>query len=279
MVSQSFKNVDKKIINNIRKDFNINDNIMSFNFNGGKVTLYKNNTVLIQGSNIEWFLIKYFDFEVEKIPTTDVIGCDETGVGDYFGPLVSACAYVSSEHIADYPNLFAEVTDSKKLSDVTVVVLAEKLREIIPFRIQVMQNLIYNELQVLYKNAHALKALIHNKCLQKFLHNYPNLIDKKIVIDEFTSKGNYYKFLRNAHADPIKNTFFLPKAEVKVIAVAVASILARAELLNQMQKLEAEFNITLPFGANNNVKQLVKKYKLQFPVNIQEQFIKIHFKI
>jgi ribonuclease HIII len=52
------------------------------------------------------------------------IGVDESGKGDFFGPLVIAACYVGPEHLAELDG----VNDSKKLTDPVALTLASKIK-------------------------------------------------------------------------------------------------------------------------------------------------------
>ncbi|MEQ1824287.1 MAG: ribonuclease HIII, partial [Fimbriimonadaceae bacterium] len=74
--------------------------------------------------------------------STPRIGIDESGKGDYFGPLVIAACYVGPEHLAELDG----VMDSKKLTDAKALSLAVNIRRACPHAIVAIGPEKYNEL-------------------------------------------------------------------------------------------------------------------------------------
>ncbi|AOG60650.1 ribonuclease HIII [Spiroplasma helicoides] len=253
--------------------------------NNETINIYKNNTVLIQGLNPEIIANKYNLIspnlrEKKEVRANSkklqIIGCDETGVGDFFGPLVTCCAFVNNDFIIKYPELYKKLRDSKKIDDKNIYKIYDLIKDKVIYEIYIMDCFEYNELYNIYKNTHVLKAIAHNRTLIAFLKNNINLEYDKIVMDQFAGANNYFNYLKNQEKVMKSNMEFITKAEDKFVSVACASIIARYFFLRSIKKLEAKYNINIKLGANNDVKNLVNLYK-QSKANDLANFLKLHF--
>ncbi|AUB31857.1 ribonuclease HIII [Spiroplasma floricola] len=292
MNNKSFKRVNEEVINKI---VNENQNFLYTSKNksikylfklpyGLVVNIYKTNTILLQGEKIEEFASKYLlnsDSDknkstlVKKIIELPNIGCDEVGVGDFFGPLITCCAFVEKDFLKKYPLLIKEIVDSKKITDLKIINLFEQIKDKVIWEVYILDNSNYNKAYDIYKNTHKLKAICHNQALKKLLKNNINLKDIQIIMDQFVDEKNYYKYLLDQKV-VIKDIYFETKAESKYISVACASIIARYHFLKEIKRLEKEFQVKLPLGANNHVKDYVNRYKIE-KKDIVDKFTKLHF--
>jgi len=206
-----------------------------------------------------------------------IIGTDESGKGDYFGPLVSAGVYVDNEIEKKLTHL--GIRDSKKLSDNRNIELALKIKQICKGKFAIIEispdkyNDLFEQFQKEKKNLNTLLAWGHAKAIEEILYNNEcekaisdQFADEKFILGKLQEKGKKIKLIQ------------MHKAEQN-IAVAAASILARARFLNKLSKLSNEYNIELPKGASDRV---IKIGKVFINKNNQEELrrvAKIHFKI
>ncbi|MDT8336481.1 MAG: ribonuclease HIII [Candidatus Izemoplasmatales bacterium] len=201
-----------------------------------------------------------------------VIGSDEVGTGDFFGPVVVCAAYVSP---LDYPFLEdLDIKDSKKLSDKQIRFIGEKLVNHISHHVLVTNNEKYNELIDKGFNMNKIKAYLHNHALKKLIVKHPKY--QKIIVDKFCSEENYFKYLN--HEETIKDIDFLIQAESVHKAVAVAAIIARYRFLQEFDNLSKEINITLPKGAGPAVDAIGKIIELKYGNEIFRKIAKLNFK-
>jgi ribonuclease HIII len=196
------------------------------------------------------------------------VGVDESGKGDFFGPLVVAACYVGPEHLAELEG----VKDSKKLTDIQAVRLAETIRRVCPHSIIAMMPPKYNELYAKIGNLNKLLAWGHAQAIENVLEKQPaNLI----ISDQFAAGGQAVKSRLKERG---RQAEFVSRVRAESdIAVAAASILARAEFLSRLKQLSGQFEIDLPKGATNVIgtgKQFVKKHG---PEQLS-QVAKMHFK-
>jgi len=182
------------------------------------------------------------------------IGVDESGKGDFFGPLVIAACYVGPEHLAELEG----VKDSKKLTDPVAHRLATKIKVICPHSIIAIGPTKYNELYAKFKNLNTLLAWGHARAIENVLE----LQTAKLVIsDQFAAGGVAVKRQLFEKGKSIEFRSMV-RAEAD-IAVAAASVLARSEFVRRLEKLSLEFGIELPKGASNVIpagKRFVEKH-------------------
>lgn len=239
------------------------------------ITFYKTGNVLFQGpdgtseynywANI--FGINQIKSELiydkERFYNLNVIGSDEVGTGDYFGPIVVCATYVSQEKINVLYRL--GVKDSKLLTDKQMIPLALKIAEIIPHAILTLSPERFNSLKYSDNNLNYVKAVLHNNAINSLLKKMNNCKYDAIIIDEFTPRDKYFEYLKNAK-NVQENVTLVKYGESAHIAVAAASILARVAFLNELKKLGKAYDIELMKGAGKEADRVgiafVKSYGL-----------------
>src|SRR5947209_8254796 len=97
------------------------------------------------------------------------IGVDESGKGDYFGPLVIAACYVGAEHLAELDG----VRDSKKLTDAVALKLSDRIRHFCPHSVIAIGPAKYNELYDKFRNLNKLLAWGHARSIENVLEQQP----------------------------------------------------------------------------------------------------------
>lgn len=207
-----------------------------------------------------------FDENPVALDQVNVIGVDEVGVGDYFGPLVSCAAFIPKDKVELVLKL--GIKDSKKLTDKKIVDIYKKLDELVVYATYSLSQKGYNNMSK-YNNANELKAFSHLNAINRLLINLKRqktTIDY-IFIDQFsTFKTIEEYFAKYTEEDgfvripKIKQPILLAhKAEDKELSVAVASIIARATFLQYMNRQNKTYNIDFPLGASNQVKEFADK--------------------
>ncbi|MGB2764854.1 MAG: ribonuclease HIII [Candidatus Aminicenantaceae bacterium] len=199
------------------------------------------------------------------------IGTDESGKGDYFGPLVVAGVFLPDEQ----QNVLTElgVKDSKRHSDNRVRELADILKKGYKHSLVVIGPEKYNELYLKLRNLNKMLAWAHSRAIENILEEVPCSL---VITDQFGNKS----FVLNALMKRGKDVELVqrPKAE-EDLAVAAASILARAEFLKRLYFLSQDVGINLPKGASALVEETgLKLVKLQ-GIQILDKVVKKHFKI
>ncbi len=249
------------------------------------ITIYHSKKTMFQGKRAEevfFFWHENFDLPMPPELTkpklkddyfTPSIGSDESGVGDYFGPLTVCAVYLSKDNIEFIKS--SGVKDSKAMSDQQVIELAPKLMKQLTYSLLVLNNKKYNELLLKDYNANTLKAYLHAQSHKKLLAKIEDR--PKIIVDQFCSEPTYHKYLK-AFKDPIKPDLFITKAESAYASVAAASIIARYAFLVHLGKLSAKTGIKLLKGASKEVDLLASKLIKKGGMNALNHIAKIHFK-
>jgi len=231
------------------------------------ITMYKSGKLMFQGGGAEREAARWGTVEKTATPvstigakgdvlpnnfaTMSVLGSDETGTGDYFGPITVAAVYVPTSKIELMNEL--GVKDSKMLTDDYMRKIAPDLRAACVHSVLVLRNEKYNNLQGKGYSQGKMKAMMHNKALQNTLSKMAPEKPEFILIDQFAERGVYYNYLKNERELVQENVYFSTKAEQLHVAVATASILARAAFLKEMDRLSDITGLTLMKGASNKV--------------------------
>ena len=225
------------------------------------ITFYRTNVVLFQGvdATTEYnFWAKKFNIqqiENDSTPTTDysilsVVGSDEVGTGDYFGPIVVCATYTTKETASKLRQL--GVKDSKLLTDNQIISLSMQVSKLIPYSIIILDPYKFNSLSPKHDNLNFVKSYLHNKAINSILKKLENVKPDAILIDEFTPKEKYLEYLKN---DPnlVTNITTIVHGENAHIGIAAASILARTVFIRELKRLSNEYDIELLKGAGREV--------------------------
>jgi ribonuclease HIII len=209
------------------------------------------------------------------------IGTDEAGKGDYYGPLVGAAVLVDKKIAQILEEL--GVKDSKELSDKKNRELADKINQVCGKRAQVVAippsryNALYEEFQREKKNLNTLLAWAHTRALEDILSAYPQK-QITVIVDKFADEHYIQSKLLEKSRQTNLNIVQLPKAEAN-IAVAAASILARAQYLILLERLSKQIGIDLPKGSSNPlITQVGKKIITELGRDKLAEVAKLHFK-
>ncbi|GAB6098955.1 hypothetical protein JCM16358_08340 [Halanaerocella petrolearia] len=202
--------------------------------------------------------------------TNKLIGVDESGKGDYFGPLVIAGVYVDDQVKEKLIKL--GVDDSKKLSDTRIGLLAAKIKRECEYSIVPIGNNRYNKLYDSMNNLNKILAWGHARSIENILEG----VDCNYALsDQF---GNE-ELIKNALMEKGKNIILeqRPKAEEN-IAVAAASILARNEFISRLKGMSKRYNFDFNKGASNKVINQGKNFVEKYGKEKLDEVAKLHFK-
>jgi ribonuclease HIII len=202
------------------------------------------------------------------------IGTDESGKGDYFGPLVVAGVFldpVTEKRLAD-----AGIRDSKTISDNRIHEFATMITSYLDksqYSIVAVGPEKYNELYSKMGNLNRLLAWGHARSIENILLE----VDcKSAISDQFGDES----YIQKALLEKGKTIELLqmPKAEQHT-AVAAASVLARATFLRGLTQLQREFGMEFPKGASAEVELAAKRFIKKYGFDQLRKCAKIHFKI
>src|SRR6266566_2781332 len=242
--------------------------------------------VLVQGRDVEEFV----QFELEpkilgeaKLGYEEVhlpemfephFGVDESGKGDFFGPLVIAGVYVDRGIARNL--LDAGVQDSKRIgSDARIRALAQIIRKTANGLVETV--LIgprrYNELYEKFGNLNKLLGWGHARVIENLLEKKPGC--PRSLSDQFAdARVIEQSLLRHGRKIDIEQRL---RAESD-IAVAAASILAREAFINWLERRGKELGLRLERGASENVKETAKKLVEMSGPQALREVAKVHFR-
>ena len=201
-------------------------------------------------------------------------GVDESGKGDFFGPLAVAAVYVDE---ATAPRLRQlGVCDSKLVkSSARIFELAKGIRGIVNggFALLVLKPETYNRLYSQIGNLNRLLAWGHARVIENLLEQVPSC--PRMLSDKF---GNEVLIKRALMERGRKVTLQQRTKAESDVAVAAASILAREAFLRGMNALSDELRVALPRGAGAQVNELGRKLLAERGKEVFPRCAKLHFK-
>ena len=198
------------------------------------------------------------------------IGIDESGKGDYFGPLVIAAVFVDATTQGELALM--QVRDSKKISDGRILEMATDIKMICPHSVIAIGPHKYNELYAKIRNLNRLLAWGHAKALENILERVSSA---RAISDQFGDE----RLILNALQEKGRKIILEQRTKAESdLAVAAASILARAEFLIRLNRLSQEVGTTLPKGASPAVELAARMVIKKHGPERLESVAKLHFK-
>ncbi len=198
------------------------------------------------------------------------VGVDESGKGDFFGPLCIAGVLVDEKS----EKLFLDlgIKDSKKISDKKILELEKTIRTNAVHSVVAISNGRYNELYAKIKNLNKLLAWGHARVIENICEN--NKCDY-VLSDKFGDESLIKSALmKNGRNVELRQ---MVRAESD-IAVAAASILARATYVRKMAEMEQSYGIKFPKGCAQQVKDAAKDFITKYGRDKLKEVCKTHFK-
>jgi ribonuclease HIII len=249
------------------------------------VSLYTSGKLVVQGKGTTDFVQFYLEpqllgeaklgYEHILDPTMlePRIGVDESGKGDFFGPLVIAGVFIDEAAARNMMEI--GVRDSKLIkSDARIAEVAKQIR-ITPGCIA---NVIaigtekYNQLHAKMRNVNDILGWGHARVIENLLER----VDcRKAISDQFGNK----RIVQNALMERGKKIELVQRHKAESdLAVAAASIIARDEFVRRLRQLGKEFGIELPKGASTAVEEAAKKLVLKHGREALAKVAKMHFR-
>jgi ribonuclease HIII len=255
------------------------------------VVFYESGKLVVQGKGTQEFIeftlepeiLKQARLGYETVLNPDLLlprlGVDESGKGDFFGPLCVAGAYVNESVVRAWQD--AGIRDSKNISsDKKIAQLAKVIREtpgcvstVVP-----IGNEAYNRLYAKMRSVNALLAWGHARVIENLMglryQMKPPPVraisdqfarDKQTVARALMSLGREIELVQRHKAE-------------EDLAVAAASILARHEFVSRLARLEQEFGVALPKGASAAVDAAAKEFIARHGATLLPKVAKTHFR-
>jgi ribonuclease HIII len=242
--------------------------------------------VLLQGKGIEEFVQFALEPEVlgeaklgyEEVHSPEMFephfGVDESGKGDFFGPLVIAGVYVDrgiARKLMD-----AGIQDSKRIgSDARIHALADTIRTTqgAVHDVIVIGPERYNDLYQKFGNLNSLLGWGHARVIENLLgkrSDCPRALSDKFA-DARVIERSLLKLGRGIKLEQ------RTKAESD-LAVAAASILARESFIDWLDKRGKALGVKLGRGVSASIKEVARQLVAQHGPEALRQVAKIHFR-
>lgn len=254
---------------------------------GTNVLVYeKGPKVLVQGKGTEEFVslvleplvLGKAELGYEEVHHPEMfaphIGVDESGKGDFFGPLVIAGAYVDRD--VAHRLREAGVMDSKRItSDARIRSLAKAIKAMPGIAIEIIAigPERYNEMHTKFGNLNRLLAWGHARVIENLLEKRPDC--PQALSDQFANPTVLQRALgeRGKQIELVQRT----KAESDP-AVAAASILAREKFIDWLAEQSERLGLDLPRGASAQVKTQAQVLVQQHDLATLGKVAKLHFR-
>lgn len=242
--------------------------------------------LLLQGKGIEDFVTFELEPKVlhqarlgyEEVHSPEVFqphfGIDESGKGDFFGPLVIAGAFTDRAIARQF--LENGIQDSKRIgSDAKIRALAKMIRQTagIAFDVVLIGPERYNDLYEKFGNLNSLLGWGHARVIENLLARRPDC--PRALSDKFADARVIEKALLQ-HGQQIELEQ-RTKAESD-FAVAAASILAREAFIDWLQRHGRQIGVTLGRGVSASVKETARLIVEKEGPGALRRFAKVHFR-
>jgi ribonuclease HIII len=250
------------------------------------VSLYTSGKCLVQGKGAEDFVIFYLEPNVlgrashgyEKIlnpaSVSSHMGIDESGKGDFFGPLVISAAYVDPD-LARLMEAMG-VKDCKLLSDKQVFYIGGKLRALLGpqrFALVSIGPEAYNRLYAKIRNVNRLLAWGHGRAIENLLETVPGC--PRAVADQFGAEHLIKRALQKKGREIQLEQHHKAESD---IAVAAASILAREGFLRSLQRMSETLGVPVLKGASEQVRAAAETLVRKEGAGVLLRTCKCHFR-
>ncbi|MEP6937248.1 MAG: ribonuclease HIII [Chthoniobacterales bacterium] len=251
------------------------------------VAVYKKGPkVLLQGRGIEEFV--QFELEpkilgeaklgYEEVHSPEMFaphfGVDESGKGDFFGPLVIAGVYVDRGIARRF--LEAGIQDSKRIgSDAQIRSLAETIRKTQGAIVEtvVIGPARYNDLYEKFGNLNSLLGWGHARVIENLLGKRPDcpralsdkFADARVIERSLLQRGRAIRLEQRTKAE-------------SDLAVAAASIMAREAFVDWLDKQGKNLGVRLGRGVSASIKQTAKDLVEAKGADFLREVAKVHFR-
>ena len=250
-----------------------------------RINLYQSGKLLVQGKEAEEWIAFTLETEILKEATLGYeavydpeafqphMGIDESGKGDFFGPLVIASAYVDESLVEKLRAM--GVRDSKRISSDNVAIdMAREIRKLLGDRCAMVTigPRSYNRMYAKIRNVNKILAWGHARAIENLLEKVPDC--PRALSDKF---GPTHQIER-ALMDKGKKIRLDQRTKAESDpAVAAASILARAGFVYALRQMGKTYGFDVPKGASTKVRREAEKLVADKGPAILLETAKCHF--
>lgn len=255
------------------------------------VTFYASGKLVVQGKGTRDFV--EFVLEPQVLGAAQVgyeavlqpelldprLGVDESGKGDFFGPLCIAGVYVNADVIAFWKD--KGVRDSKSISsDAVIGRLADLIVDtpgcvtsVVPVGCEA-----YNRMHRANGSVNRVLAWGHARVIENLLEQRHRMVPAPVraISDQFARDEST---VSRAMMELGRGIELVQRHRAEEdIAVAAASILARNEFVRRLKKLEVDFGVRLPKGASAAVEAAGREFVARHGESLLPKVAKMHFR-
>lgn len=248
------------------------------------IVFYESGKLVIQGKGTEDFVTFVLEPEITGVAKmgyeavehpewfTLHAGVDESGKGDLFGPLVSACVIADGDAVREW--MEKGLKESKQITSDTAVLAAAKMvknTKNVVVKVSYFGMEKYNALYIKFgRNLNKMLAWMHATAID-------NALEVRHapwgMLDQFTKQPLVQRLVKTENFDLKMRT----KAEEDPV-VAAASVVARATYVYAMRTLSGDAGFQLKKGASAEVKKQAVEIVRKFGAGDLKKFAKLHFK-
>ena len=255
------------------------------------VVFYDSGKLVVQGKGTQEFIEFVLEPEVlkqaklgyEAVLNPELllprIGVDESGKGDFFGPMCVAGVYVNEAVLTAWKD--AGVRDSKNISsDKKISDLAKLIKDtpgcvttVVP-----VGNEAYNRLYAKMRSVNTVLAWGHARVIENLMgqRHRMNPPPVRAISDQFASSKTV---IEKALMSMGKELELVQRHKAEEdMAVAAASILARDEFVKRLAALGKPYELEFPKGAGTNVDALAKEFVGKHGPDELAKVAKMHFR-
>jgi len=241
---------------------------------GVVATFYASGKFVVQGENPGLFVEHWVDGgaaaparEKARVEADGpLIGSDECGKGDYFGPLVVCAVRLEPGQTAELRK--SEVRDSKTLSDEACLRLGAALRSRYAHALEALDPPAYNATYQRPGQLNPMLADLHARAIRRLARP-----GDRALVDKFADE----RLVASRLADLDLQLEQRVRAESEP-AVAAASVIAREHFLLAMKQLSEEAGVDLAKGAGDPTDRSAREYVRLHGFGGLAQVAKLHFK-
>jgi len=255
------------------------------------LVFYESGKLVVQGKGTQEFIEFVLEPEIlkqarlgyEAVLNPELLlprlGVDESGKGDFFGPLCIAGVYINETVVMAWQD--AGIRDSKNISsDKRIKDLAELIRNtpgcvstVVP-----IGNEAYNRLYAKMRSVNTMLAWGHARVIENLMGQKHRMTPPPVraISDQFASNK---EVVAKALMSLGRGIELVQKHRAEEdLAVAAASILARHEFVTRLMAMEKQFEFRFPKGASAAVDAAAKEFVAKHGTETLAKVAKMHFR-
>jgi ribonuclease HIII len=244
---------------------------------GVVATLYESGKLVVQGAGARAFAERFLGDAGDTgapaaaraggLSSAPLVGSDECGKGDYFGPLVVAAVRLAPEE-SQALAAGGVVRDSKQMGDGSALRVGAALRARFAHAVERLDPPEYNRRHPGKGGLNHLLAELHAAAIRRVARP-----GDRVLVDQFADRALMERALAGSGLELHQRH----RAESE-LAVAAASIIAREEFLSALRRLSEEHAVDLAKGAGEPTDESAARFVALHGFDRLAAVAKLHFK-